>query len=132
MKSDRTTLQVRITHPERLRFERSAQSVDLSISEWARLVLRRDCDLWTGETKKMNAFTTIMTAPDSFCKVSLRTTLEGAERAACDEIAAYAEDRGMDAEIVKAARAGDYQDARRRLYGVIAGSIEIVSLPVHE
>jgi hypothetical protein len=38
----------------------------------------------------------------------------------------------MDAEIVKAARAGDYQDARRRLYGVIAGSIEIVSLPVHE
>ena len=51
MKTDRTTLQVRITHPERLRFERRAQSVDLSISEWARLVLRRDCDLWTGETK---------------------------------------------------------------------------------
>lgn len=79
----------------------------------------------------MNAFTTIMTAPNNFCKVSLHTTIEGAERAACQEIAAYAEDRGMDAEIVKAARAGDYQDARRRLYGAVAGSIEIVSLPVH-
>lgn len=62
-KTDNATVTVRVTHHERLQYETRARSLDLSISEWARLVLRRDVGMWTGGEKTMKT-TTISSKTD--------------------------------------------------------------------
>jgi len=51
-KTDNATVTVRVTHHERLQYETRARSLDLSISEWARLVLRRDVGMWTASKEE--------------------------------------------------------------------------------
>lgn len=44
----RRTIQIRISTTERREFDRRAAEVGLTLSEWIRLLARRDAGMWTG------------------------------------------------------------------------------------
>lgn len=43
---DRETVQVRVSSAERLRYELRARELGLTMSDWLRLLARRDAGLW--------------------------------------------------------------------------------------
>ena len=51
---DRATVQLRVTTAEQRAFTSAAVALDLTISEWLRMLGRRASGLWTGEIDEKN------------------------------------------------------------------------------
>lgn len=51
-KTDRTSIQVRVTAAERKAFEAEALRREYALGEWIRQVLRREAGLWTGQKEE--------------------------------------------------------------------------------